>query len=103
MKHGLALVCALLLSGCANHPEWSKEGTAPEVVARALADCQSLAREATDRDTNIMTDIMATRGQDWQRTGVMEPHVQNFNAETRNRGDDVVNRCMIGKGYVPGG
>lgn len=103
MNRSLMLACALALVACASQPEWTKEGASPQVTDRELADCKSLAREATARDTNIMTDIMATRGQDWQRTGVMEPHVQNFNAETRNRGDDVVNRCMIGKGYVPGG
>jgi hypothetical protein len=103
MKRSLALACALALIGCASHPEWSKDGTSPDLAARELADCQSIAREATQRDTNIMTDILATRGNDWQRTGVMDTHVQTFNVENRTRGDDIVNRCMIGKGFVPGG
>ena len=97
------MVAALALLGCSSHPECSKQGESPDAVGQALAECRSLAREATDRDTNIMTDIMATRGNDWQRTGVMDTHVQTFNVENRTRGDDIVNRCMISKGYVPGG
>jgi hypothetical protein len=46
---------------------------------------------------------MATRGGDWQRTGVMDTHVEAFSLEDRNRSGDIVNRCMIGKGFVPGG
>lgn len=103
MKRSLTLACALALMGCASHPEWSKDGASPEVAARELAECQSIAREATERDTNIMTDILATRGSDWQRTGVMDTHVRTFDAENRTREGDIVNRCMIGKGFVPGG
>jgi hypothetical protein len=102
MKRSLALACVIVLSACAGRSEWTKDGVAPEVVARELSDCQSVAREATARDTNIMTDIMATRGNDWQRTGVMDTHVQAFQLEDRDRSGDIVNRCMIGKGFVPG-
>jgi hypothetical protein len=103
MKRSWALVCVFALFGCAGHPEWSKDGVAPEMIAKELADCQSIAREATARDTNIITDIMATRGNDWQRTGVMDTHVQAFQIEDRGRSGDIVNRCMISKGFVPGG
>ena len=102
MKRSVALVSLIVLSGCVGHPDWSKDGAAPEVVTKELADCQSLAREATARDTNIMTDIMATRGNDWQRTGVMDTHVQAFHLEDHTRSGDIVNRCMISKGFVPG-
>ncbi len=103
MKHIFALACLLALIGCAGRSEWSKEGTSPQLTGQALADCQSIAREATQRDTNIMTDIMASRGSDWQRTGVMGTHVEAFSLEDRGRTDEIVNRCMIGKGFVPGG
>lgn len=102
MKRSLVLGCALVLLGCAGGPEWSKDGVTQQATAQALSDCKSIAREATQRDTNIMTDIMASRGGDWQRTGVMDTHVDTFNAEDRNRSGDIVNRCMIGKGFVPG-
>jgi hypothetical protein len=103
-KRSLIILAAVLVSaGCSNNPEWSKEGVAPEAVARELADCKSVAREATARDTNIITDIMATRGHDWQNTGVMDTHVAAFQNEDTNRSGDIVDRCMIGKGFVPGG
>ncbi|HKT17282.1 MAG TPA: hypothetical protein VJR47_04515 [Stellaceae bacterium] len=101
MKRNLMLAGALALVACSTQPEWTKEGTSPQVADRELADCKSLAREATARDTNIMTDIMASRGGDWQRTGVMETHVQNFAAGEVPRSDDIVKRCMIGKGFAP--
>jgi hypothetical protein len=97
------LASALVLVGCANHPEWTKEGVAPEAAARELSDCQSIARDATARDTNIITDILATRGHDWQNTCVMGTHVQFFQNEDRNRSGDIIDRCMISKGFVPGG
>ncbi len=103
MKRILGLACVLALCGCASGADWSKEGVSQQQTAAELSDCENTAREATQRDTNIMTDILATRGGDWQRTGVMEPHVQVFSAENRGRTDDIVNRCMIGKGFVPHG
>jgi hypothetical protein len=103
MTRILAFVGVLALLGCAGRPEWSKDGMSQQATARELSECQSIAREATQRDTNIMTDIMATRGGDWQRTGVMDTHVEAFSLEDRNRSGDIVNRCMIGKGFVPGG
>ena len=102
MKRSLALGCALALLGCAGGPEWSKEGVSQQATAEALAECKSIAREATQRDTNIMTDIMATRSSDWQRSGVLATHVQTFSIEDSNRSGDIVERCMIGKGFVPG-
>lgn len=102
MKRIAIVACALALLGCASGTEWNKEGVSQQATAQAVADCQSLAREATQRDTNIMTDIMATRGNDWQRTGVMSTKEQVFGAEDRGRTDDIVTRCMISKGFAPG-
>lgn len=101
MKRSLMLACTLALAACASQPDWVKEGTSPQVTERELSECKSLAREATARDTNIMTDIMASRGNDWQRTGVMQAHEQNFAAGEVPRSDDIVKRCMIGKGFAP--
>lgn len=101
MKRSLALACVLGLLGCAGAPEWSKEGTSQQAAGQALDECKSIAREATQRDTNIMTDILATRGGDWQRTGVLSTKEQVFSAEDRGRSEDIVNRCMIGKGFIP--
>lgn len=92
---------AVLLVGCASGAEWTKEGSSPQQTAAALADCQTQARNATKRDVNIMDDIMASRGHDWNQTGVMSTRLSEFTAENNNRTGDIVKNCMIGKGFVP--
>lgn len=102
MRKSFALACALALMGCASGGgNWSKEGASKEATAQAYTECQSIVREATRRDDNIMTDIMATRGNDWQRTGVLSTKEQMFSAEDHGRSDEILNRCMIGKGFLP--
>jgi hypothetical protein len=99
----LSLALALCLVGCAGDAEWSKDGVSPEAAARELADCRSEAQEATQRDTNIDTDILASRGRDWQQTGVLGMKVASDNEQNRNLSGDMVQQCMIGKGFAPGG
>ena len=98
---GLA-VLTLALVGCSGLEGWSRQGAQDSQVAKELDDCKSQARAATQRDNNIMSDIMATRGRDWSRTDVMSTQVNNFAAENSHRTGDIVRRCMIGKGYTPG-
>ena len=98
-----SLAVALCLVGCAGEPQWSKDGVSPEAAARELADCRSAAQEATQRDTNIDTDILASRGLDWQRSGVLDLKVATYNAQNRDLSGDIVQQCMIGKGFAPGG
>ena len=102
MKYITSLVLAVTLFGCAGGGDWSRSGTSPRQTAVELSDCESQAREATERDTNIMSDILATRGNDWRNTDVMQTQMAQFSAENHNRTGDIVNRCMIGKGFVPG-
>ena len=102
MKKIWSLGLFLALLGCAQEPEWSKPGVSSQLVAAELADCRSQARVATQRDTNIMNDIMATRGNDWRQTGVLGMQKSVFSAEDYNRTSSLIDRCMIDKGYVPG-
>jgi hypothetical protein len=101
MKRAILVTLALVLVGCAGGGDWARPGTSPQQTAAELSDCQSQARAATERDTNIMSDIMATRGNDWRQTGVMSTQMSMFSAENHNRTSDIVNRCMIGKGFAP--
>jgi hypothetical protein len=101
MKRLSSLVLTLALLGCSSQSGWSRQDMPEQQVAKELADCKSQARAATQRDSNIMSDIMATRGGDWQRTGVMSAQMQSFGAENANRSTDIVNRCMAGKGFIP--
>ncbi len=102
MKRAASLALALFLIGCAGTGDWNRQGASSQQTAAAFADCQSQAREATQRDTNIMTDIIATRGHDWRETGVMSTQMSEFAAENHGRTSHIVDRCMIGKGFVPG-
>lgn len=97
---GLALVCSL--AGCAGSAEWTKEGVSHQTAAQDLAECRSDAQAATRRDTNIETDILASRGRDWQNSGALDTKQATFAAETQGTEKDVITRCMIGKGYAPG-
>ena len=101
MMRYVVLAATLVLAACAGTPNWTKKGVSPEVTSRELADCRNIAREATRRDTNITTDIMASRGNDWQRTGVMDYQLRSLTLGDTVRSDDIVKRCMIGKGFAP--
>lgn len=102
MHRTAAIVLTLCLAACAAEPEWSRDGVSPAAAARDLAECRSLAQEAMRRDTDIDTDIMASRGGDWQRTGVLGAKRSSLAAYNQPQADDIVSRCMIGKGYAPG-
>lgn len=98
----LALILGLSsLTGCGG-AAWTKEGTTQQAAAEDLADCNSLAQSATQRDSNIDTDILASRGHDWQQTHVTGIERDADAAQTKDLSQDVVTRCMIAKGYVPG-
>jgi hypothetical protein len=101
LKPSILVALAVVVTGCAGSGDWTRSGTSPRQTATELSECQSEARAATERDTNIMTDIMATRGSDWRRSDVMSTQMSLFAAENHNRTSDIINRCMIGKGFAP--
>lgn len=103
MSRTFSLVVVLCLAACAGDPQWSKDGVTPKTAAAELADCRSAAQEATQRDTNIDTDILASRGKDWQQSGVLDMKVAGYSEENRDLSGDIVRQCMIGKGFAPGG
>jgi hypothetical protein len=119
------LAFAVLLGGCGvlsrfsmqqpNYPsqvDWSKQGASPQETAAARSDCFGQARSATDRDTNITNDIMATGHNTWSNTGPRPVGTQTeyvataaggqlFDTEAQNVNNSVVKDCMIGKGFAP--
>lgn len=101
MKPSILVALAVVVTGCAGSGDWIRSGTSSQQTAAELSECQSEARAATERDTNIMTDILATRGSDWRRSDVMSTQMSLFAAENHDRTSDIVNRCMIGKGFAP--
>jgi hypothetical protein len=101
MRRAAFLILALPLAACGIQGQWTKEGTSPEAAARDLAACRSLAQSAVKRDVDIDQDIMATRGHDWQTSGVLTARRATYDAHNQAAAGDIVTRCMTGKGYVP--
>jgi hypothetical protein len=101
VKQSILVALAVVVTGCAGGGDWIRSGTSQQQTAAELSDCQSQARAATQRDTNIMNDIMATRGNDWRRSDVMSTQTSLFAAENHDRTSDIIQRCMISKGFAP--
>lgn len=101
-KAVLAAAAFGMLAACAGQAGWSQTGMSPAQTATALADCQKQAQAALQRDINVMSDTLATRGLDWQQTGVLSIHLQEFSAELQQRTDTLIDRCMTSKGFVKG-
>lgn len=103
MKPWFTMISVIVLTACSSQPEWSKPGVSPQETSAALGDCQKQSQQAIKTEINSMSDMLATRGLDWEQTGVLEVHLQEFEAEIRQREGPLIKRCMIGKGFVPAG
>ncbi|HZS82905.1 MAG TPA: hypothetical protein VFA50_08535 [Stellaceae bacterium] len=90
----------LLLASCGTAGGgWTRPGADDEAVARDLGECRAEARAATRRDAQIDADILASRGNDWQRTGTLALQRDNMAASRSAKGDAVLAACMAAKGY----
>jgi hypothetical protein len=94
-----AAALALVLGGCLG-PTWAKPGVGPEEAAADYSQCNALAQGAVARDSNIDTDILASRGLDWQNSGTLGVHRATMASETSTRSADVLRSCMLAKGYT---
>jgi hypothetical protein len=95
----LALPLLFLLAACATEGRWVKEGASDKVVASDLAQCRGEASRAVDRDAAIDQDIMASRAQDLQRSGMTTLRRDTLRASNLGRHDEIVARCMAARGY----
>jgi len=94
------LLLFLLAGLCAcSGSQWTKSGASPETAKADLRECQDEARSLLRQDENIDADIMASRSQDWERTGTLGLKRQTFAAQNRGRSEDIIGQCMRGKGY----
>lgn len=98
-----SLVLLLALAGCDGGGQWSKPETTREKAAQDYSECRHAAEVANRRDSDIDTDILASRGTDWERLGVISTKRAEFADSNRARSGDMVSRCMIAKGYTQGG
>lgn len=100
MKPAAALASLLMLAACAS-PTWTNPNVTPEQAKNDYSECNAMAQDANARDAAIQQDILASRGQDWQRSGTLGTHQDVFAAETQQRTGDIVRNCMLAKGYTP--
>ena len=98
-----SLVLLLALPACDGGGQWSKPETTREKAAQDYSECRHSAEVANRRDSDIDTDILASRGTDWERAGVISTKRAEYADSNRVRSGDMVTRCMIGKGYTQGG
>jgi len=98
--HYLGLLLAL--AACGGSGSWSRAGVSPEQVARDYGECRHAAELTQTRDLNIDTDILASRGPDWERNQNIWVRRDDYAAYNAARSGDFVERCMVGKGYTPG-
>ncbi len=94
------ITAMLLLAGCESGVNWSKPGVSPDTAETDLSTCQRQARDATARDAAIDADILASRGQDWQRTGTLAMRRDDMADSNRGRARLIIARCMAAKGYT---
>ena len=94
---------ALLLALAACGGQWTRPDTSREKAAQDLSECRHVAEVANRRDSDIDTDILASRGQDWERASIISTKRAEFADSNRARSGDIVTRCMIAKGYTQGG
>ena len=93
------LLVALLAAGCAPSGNWTKAGADEAAAAREYEDCRAMATTAVRTDADIDQDILATRGGDWQRAGIVRQQARTMQEHTRDRRAAVVDACMRAKGF----
>jgi hypothetical protein len=93
------LVLALALGACGAAGPWVKPGADAKATDLAYRQCRALAATSTDTAAAIDKDILATRGNDWQRAGVMRVETREMHEQARAHGDAVIASCMRAKGF----
>ena len=96
-------IIVLALSACAAAGDWAKEGSTEEEVRRDLAVCRDQATAVTGRDRRIDQDIRASRAGSSLSTnfGSFRDEIRDVRFEKQF--DEVVDRCMRGRGYARAG
>ena len=102
MRAIYCLSVLLALAACGGASDWKKPGVSSEKAGRDYSECRHRAEMAQRRDSNIDTDILASRGQDWERAGLLQTKRNDYADANAARSGDIVERCMIDKGYTSG-
>ena len=98
----LAILGALALGACAATGGWTKPTADEAQVAADLSSCRGFARSVTDRDRRVDLDIAAARDRGPAGgTRTLRRDVRAIGLERQF--DQLVDRCMRGRGYVRDG
>ena len=95
----LALMLVLAACGGGAGP-WSKPGVDAAAAARDRRECRGQAEAAFATDRSVDADILASRGQDWQRAGTLEPQQSQMHHQASGHAEAVFAACMRAKGYT---
>jgi len=96
----LLLLLFPALAACGT-THWGKAGANKDAITADLADCRARVEALVERDANIDTDILATRGRDWALSGALGVKQSSTAAADRGRAEHYVDDCMRAKGYAP--
>lgn len=69
---------------------------------RTYGYCRARAGAAFQNERHIDEDILATRGNDWQRAGTLHGERSDMFAEAVGRADAVLAGCLRAQGTGPG-
>lgn len=98
-----ALGMGLLLAACDSPSDWSKQGVSSDRASSDYADCRAETQNDIQRDVNIDTDIAASMQQNWQHSQSTDTHLASDASLDDKRTSGLLDACMEGKGYAPGG
>jgi hypothetical protein len=82
---------------------WVKTGSDDDAIARELRDCNQQADAALASERGINQDINATLGGNWQLGGTLGIEDQALNRQATGRADQILNSCMLAKGFTKAG
>jgi hypothetical protein len=90
----------LACSGTPTTTTWVKTGADEEAIARELRDCNQRANAALASEQGINQDINATLGRNWQLGSTLGIQDQAMRQQAAGYADQVLNNCMIAKGFT---
>jgi hypothetical protein len=82
---------------------WVKPGVGPAAAGRVYGYCRARADAAFRSERHIDQDILATRGNDWQRAGTLRRQRSDMFAEAAGLAAAVVAGCMRSHGFTRAG
>ena len=97
-----AATTLLAIAGCATASSWTKAGKTPDQISQDLSICRQNMPPSITRSNAIESDIMATRGNDLQKLGLLRTVREGDEGRDRDVTEVLIEQCMTSKGYTRG-